>query len=107
MREIPKHFFDGKIQAFNDQFPAYMSKFIFSKLKHSIKENEEVCQLYRIQGTNVVAVVPRARYLLTLQEILTNLVKDEEYELAGEVRDLIVDYQVNQVIRESQVKPDD
>lgn len=108
MREIPKHFFEeGKLKAFDEKFPTYMPKFIFYKLKKSIKENEHVCKLYRVQGTSIVAVVPYERYLLTLQEILTTFVNEEEFELAGEVRDLIVDFQVNQVIRESQVRPDE
>ena len=105
MKIVPQKYFDGRMAEFNQRFPVVMQKFVFHHLKKSIRENEEVCKLYRIENTNVIAVVPRKDYLLTLEQLLVSFIESEEYELASQCQDEITQFHINRVIEESKGEP--
>lgn len=102
LKEIPQKFFHGKLALFHVEYPEVQHRFMFGKLKQSITDQENMCKLFRMKGTNVIVIVPKEQYLLTLEQILTSFIRTEEYELAQECKEVMDSYVINELIRTSQ-----
>ena len=102
LKEIPQKFFHGKLALFHNEYPEVQHKFIFGKLKKSIAAGETMCKLFRVKDTNVIVIVPKEQYLLTLEQIMTSFIAVEEYELARECKEVIDQYMIDKLIRETQ-----
>ncbi|MEK9767323.1 MAG: hypothetical protein VW683_00265 [Betaproteobacteria bacterium] len=100
--EVPKRFFSsGKMFQFNKDYPDVLAKFIFNKIKKSIKNEEKMCKLYKVKNTNVIAVVVETHYMQTLQEVMESFISVEQYELANEVKNFMDEYAIDKLISES------
>ena len=102
LKEIPQKFFHGKLALFHDEYPEVQHRFMFGKLKQAIDRRENMCKLFRMQGTNIVVIVSKEQYLLTLEQILGSFIRTEEYELAQECKEVMNSYVIDELIRTSQ-----
>ena len=100
--KIPRKFFQGKLALFHHHYPEVQHRFMLGKLKKSIAAGENMCKLFRMKGTNVIIIVPKEQYRLTLEQILSTFIDTEEYELAQECKEVMNQYEIDELIRDSQ-----
>lgn len=77
-------------------------KYILKEVSKGIKKEKQRVDLFKLENDTMYAFVPKERYLDTLQEALKVFVEKEEYESAAKANKVIVEFQINKLIKESE-----
>jgi hypothetical protein len=81
-------------------------KYILRELNRNLTTTNERIELFKFEDESMFAWIPRRKVLDTLDEALKIFVKAEEYEYAQRTKDLMIKYQVDKLIKESN-KPEE
>lgn len=76
-------------------------KYIVREIHRNLTTNNERIELFKFEDNSMFAWIPRPKVLDTLDEAFKIFVKAEEYEYAQKTKDLMVKYQVDKLIKES------
>lgn len=76
-------------------------KYIVREIKRCLYDKEERVYLFRFEDNTMFAWVPKEKVLQTLQDAFNIFVKAEEYEYAQKTRNIIDQYHVYKLIKES------
>lgn len=76
-------------------------KYMVREITKGIQNNNDIVELFQFEGSDIRAWVPKANYLLTLQEALKVFIKAEAYEDAAKVVELINTYYIDQIIKDT------
>lgn len=79
-------------------------KYMVRQITKGIQNNDELVELFEFEGSDVRAWVPKANYLVTLQEALKVFIRAEAYEDAKKVSDIINTYYIDQIIKDTSVE---
>jgi Cu/Ag efflux pump CusA len=78
-------------------------KFIFTKIKKAIKNNEQEAKLFMFENSSEKFIVRKENYIKSLQQILETFVEHEEYELAANVQKVINENTIEKIIKDINV----
>lgn len=76
-------------------------KYMVRQITKGIQNNDNIVELFEFEGSDIRAWVPKANYLLTLQEALKVFIKAEAYEDAKHVSDVINTHYIDQIIKDT------
>lgn len=76
-------------------------KYVVRQIEKGIKENTDRVDLFKSEDDMMHASVPKEKYLVTLQDALDIFIKAEEYETAAKTKTMIIEYQIDNLIKES------
>mgnify|MGYP001550523806 CR=1 FL=1 len=81
-------------------------KYSVRQVKKAIEEGKTEITLYKVEGTDIEKKVSQDEYIEVLSTGLDLFISTEEYEYAEKTKQLIIDYQINNLIQETS-KPED
>jgi ABC-type Zn uptake system ZnuABC Zn-binding protein ZnuA len=76
-------------------------KYIVKEVGKGIVKEKQRVDLFKLENDSMHAFVPKEKYLDTLREAIKVFVEQEEYESAAKANKIIVEYQINKLIKES------
>lgn len=76
-------------------------RYVVRQIKKGIYYDLPKVELFKFQGSGEVTVVESKDYLYMLENALQAFIKDEAYENAQEVKELVETYYINKLIEES------
>lgn len=76
-------------------------RYIVRKVRVAIRDNSPKIQLFKFTNMDNEAFVIQKNYLKTLQDALTVFIKAEDYESASLAKQVMDEYYINKLIKES------
>jgi protein-arginine kinase activator protein McsA len=79
-------------------------KYAIRQIKKGLEQNKKKIDLFRCEDNSLYAWIPQKEIPRFLNEALRQFVKEEEYEYAGKVKQILNLYHVTKLINESTVE---
>jgi protein-arginine kinase activator protein McsA len=88
-------------KTFWDDNKVMVYKYVVKQVKKAIKNGEERAVLFGFENNDVKIWIEKHKYVESLERAFDAFIKEEEFELAGKVRNIINEFLIEEVIKDS------